>query len=120
MQRYYGVDLLDLYRGTLSIRKLSALVSGLPRGSALHIAMRGEEAMWGTSDYLLAAAVDHLAVANWLYVQTHSKKGANNPRPDPIPRPGTKPKQRNDSRRFASAKEVSAFISRVTGGNRWH
>lgn len=115
LQRFYGVDLLDLYRGKLSIRKLAALVSGLPRGSALHIAMSGEEALWGTSDYLLAATVDHLAVANWLFVQANSKKGARNPYPDPVPRPGDK-KKNEEPRRFASAKEVSAFIARVTRG----
>jgi hypothetical protein len=114
LQRHYGVDLLDLYRGKLSIRKLLSLLSGLPRGSALHIATEGESATWGTNDYLMANAVDHLAAANWLFVQANSKKGAKNPRPDPVQRPGSKKNDDTaDDRRFASAQEVRAFLARL-------
>ncbi|GAA2294082.1 hypothetical protein GCM10010149_47550 [Nonomuraea roseoviolacea subsp. roseoviolacea] len=109
---------MDLYRGKLSIRKLASLLSGLPRGSALHIAINGEEATWSPAEYLLAAAVDYLAVGNWLFMQANSKKGTRNPFPDPVQRPGRKTSQTPDQepRRFASAKEVSAFIARVTRG----
>ncbi|GAA3473884.1 hypothetical protein GCM10018965_084370 [Nonomuraea roseola] len=115
LHRYYQIDLLDLYRGKLSVRKLIALLSGLPRGSALHIATEGDAATWSTSDYLLANAVDYLAIGNWLFVSANSKKGARNPRPEPVPRPGSQKKTQEEPRRFASAKEVSAFLARVTG-----
>jgi hypothetical protein len=113
LAHYYGADLLDLYRGTLSVRKLFALVSGLPQGSALHRALRGDAADWDTNDYLLAAVVDYLAVANWLFIQANSKKGTKNPFPEPVKRPGAKSKD-DEPKRFASAKEVSAFLARVT------
>jgi hypothetical protein len=35
LQRFYGVDLGDLWRGRLSLRRLSALVRYLPPGSAV-------------------------------------------------------------------------------------
>lgn len=44
--------------------------------------MNGEAALWGVTDYLLAAAVDALNAANW---QRAGDKKAH--RPKPLPRP---------------------------------
>ncbi len=43
--RYYGVDLLDLHRGTLSPRRVMVLVAGLPPGCGFH-RLRGGPAAW--------------------------------------------------------------------------
>ena len=42
---YYGGDLLDLWRGVLTPRRVLVLIKGLPPGSALHRA-RGGDAFW--------------------------------------------------------------------------
>lgn len=43
--RHYGVNLLDLWRGRLTPRRLMVLIKGLPPGSALHRA-RGGPGFW--------------------------------------------------------------------------
>ncbi|GHA65837.1 hypothetical protein GCM10010305_04590 [Streptomyces termitum] len=65
-----------------------ALVKHLPRGSAVHRELHGEAAEWSVTDHLLAAAVDHLAAANWMFVCANT--GEDDERPDPpkpVPRP---------------------------------
>lgn len=63
----------------MSWRRLRALVTKLPPESALRIEQRGDP--WGTTEHLLAAAVDALRAGNW---QRGNGQGA---RPDPVPRP---------------------------------
>ena len=89
--RCYGVDLAGLLRGDLSLRRVRALVRGLPPGSAL---ARGIDARaeWTVTDWLLAAVVDHVAVANWQRAN-HGAKHPN-PAPRPVPRPGAAPQVR--------------------------
>jgi hypothetical protein len=54
LQRYYGIDLADMYRGRLTPRKVAVLVQYLPRGAVLWQLVGGpgaitaeEEALWG-------------------------------------------------------------------------
>jgi hypothetical protein len=87
--RFYRVDLLDYYRGTLSARRLRVLIRHLPRESALVRALHGDVADWGLAEHLLAGAVDELAVGNWLFATANSDENADPPeRPRPVPRPG--------------------------------
>jgi hypothetical protein len=72
----------------LSWRRLAVLLRHLPREAATVQAQHGDKVAWGTTEYLLAAAVDALNVANW---QRQRKKGAK--RPKPITRPGDGPKK---------------------------
>ena len=46
LQRYYGVDLADLWRSGLSVRRLSVLVTGLPSGSLTVSALTGVPREW--------------------------------------------------------------------------
>ena len=87
--RFYGVDLLDLYRDPrrLTLRRLAVLVRGLPAESSTVRALH-DEAAWTTTDYLLASVLDTLRQGNWLTVEVNKKKGTKNPQPDPVPRPG--------------------------------
>ncbi len=85
--RYYGIDLLDWHRETLSARRLAALVKHLPHDSALNRELHGEAAEWSVSDHLLAAAVDHLAAANWMFASVNSEEGDQPEPPAPVPRP---------------------------------
>jgi hypothetical protein len=52
--RFYRVDLLDLYRGTLSPRRLGVLISALPAKSALVRALNGGEPPWSRLEHLIA------------------------------------------------------------------
>ncbi|WP_346176789.1 hypothetical protein [Streptomyces cuspidosporus] len=86
--RYYGVDLLDWHRGALSSRRLAVLVRHLPPDSAFVRAREGEAAEWGLTDHLLAAVVDHLAIANWMFASVNRDEYADPPEtPVPVPRP---------------------------------
>lgn len=64
------------------------LIQHLPRESALAREIHGEAADWGLSEHLLAAAVDHLAVGNWMFASAHAERGRSPDRPKPVPRPG--------------------------------
>ncbi|MFF9868495.1 hypothetical protein ACF1G0_24355 [Streptomyces sp. NPDC013953] len=82
------MDLLDWHRGRLSSRRLAVLVRHMPRDSALARALHGEAAEWGVSDYLLAAAVDHLAESNWMFATVNQDEDAEALEyPKPVPRP---------------------------------
>ncbi|RVU27434.1 hypothetical protein EOT10_09735 [Streptomyces antnestii] len=83
------MDLLDWYRGRLSSRRLAVLLRHLPRDSALAHSLHGEAAEWATTDHLLAAVVDQLAEANWMFATVNRDEDSNplDP-PQPIPRPG--------------------------------
>ncbi|MEU6348878.1 hypothetical protein ABZ896_06080 [Streptomyces sp. NPDC047072] len=83
------MDLLDWYRGRLSSRRLAVLVKHLPRDSATLDALHGEAAQWSVTDYLLAAAVDQLAEANWMFATVNRDEDAEPlDYPKPVPRPG--------------------------------
>lgn len=58
MQRFYGVDLADLWRGGLSVRRLAVLIAGLPPESATSAAVAGRPAGW-TVEALVVADVFH-------------------------------------------------------------
>ncbi|WP_344500052.1 hypothetical protein [Streptomyces enissocaesilis] len=85
------MDLLDWHRGRLTARRLAVLIKHMPRDSALLSETDGEAADWSTTDYLLAAVVDHLAAANWMFASVHSDEDSEPPeQPVPVPRPGDK------------------------------
>lgn len=82
--RFYGVDLGDLWRGTLTPRRATVLMVNLPPGAALWRAM-DVPAAWTLGEHMAASQVDALAVANW----QRSKAGTEaNKMPKPLPRPG--------------------------------
>ncbi|MFF8969755.1 hypothetical protein [Streptomyces sp. NPDC014995] len=83
------MDLLDWHRDRLSARRLSVLIQHLPRDSALNRDLHGEAADWSVTDHLLAAAVDHLAAANWMFACVNTAEDGDQPEPPaPVPRPG--------------------------------
>lgn len=63
------------------------LIKQLPRDSALNRELHGEAAEWSVTDHLLAAAVDHLAAANWMFACVNSEEGEQPDAPAPVPRP---------------------------------
>ncbi|WP_202919492.1 hypothetical protein [Saccharothrix deserti] len=64
----YGVDLLDLYRGTLSYRRVCALVANLPDDAAVWRAT-GPDAGWTRPEVLLAA-LERRVTLLWATVAT--------------------------------------------------
>ncbi|MEV0255226.1 hypothetical protein AB0H82_13340 [Streptomyces sp. NPDC050732] len=87
--RFYGLDLLDWHRGSLSSRRLAVLIRHLPRDGAVARETEGEAAEWSVGDYLLAHVVDQLADANWMFATVNQDEDADplDP-PKPLPRPG--------------------------------
>jgi hypothetical protein len=64
----YGVDLLDLYRGRLSLRRVCAVVANLPPDAALWRALH-PDGRWTRAE-LLAAATERRLTALWAAVVT--------------------------------------------------
>ncbi|QGZ50435.1 hypothetical protein GPZ77_20540 [Streptomyces sp. QHH-9511] len=66
------------------------LIKHLPQDSAVQRELHGEAAEWSITDHLLAATVDHLAVANWMFQCVNSGEDDDPPEPPkPVPRPGS-------------------------------
>lgn len=89
------------------------LVEHLPRDSAFSRGLHGEEAQWGVTEHLLAAVVDQLAVANWMFATVNVGEDAEPPPyPDPVPRPGDQPTAEPSEPQPASASqtEIVAFL----------
>ncbi|MFG2721595.1 hypothetical protein ACGFW5_25385 [Streptomyces sp. NPDC048416] len=81
---------MDWHRGTLTSRRLAILVKHLPRDSAVNRDLHGEAVEWDSSTHLLAAAVDHLAVANWMTATINSGEDADPlDYPEAVPRPAS-------------------------------
>ena len=75
LQRYYNVDLADMYRGRVSVRKVSVLAANLPRGGAVGIRVGG------------AAAVSEEVEGSWLveaalYRIAHGQAGGKGKPPE--------------------------------------
>lgn len=52
--REYGIDLLDFYRGTLSVRRLGVLVRELKADSSLVRALNGGQLPWSNLEHRVA------------------------------------------------------------------
>lgn len=107
---HYGIDLLDLYRGRLTWRRLRVLVAGLPSESATGRAMP-EVRGWGVTDYLLAHLVDVAASHLWAYRTVHSRD--RTPPPTPVIRPGQDAQAETT---MSSKDEVKRFLRLVGKG----
>jgi hypothetical protein len=101
-----GLRLEWLATPDLTWLDLAAVVQQRPPGSALARAIDGEDALWGLSEQLLAVVADRLGLALW---QNGGGKGR---KPDPIPRPGTRPRQVGVTARKLEAMTVDEFDRR--------
>lgn len=114
---FFGIDLLDLWRGRLSLRRVGVLINSLmkkPGRSTLLEAM-DERTRWGESDYLLARISDALELSNYLYFKANAEDSDDLEQPDPIPRPGqTEPDEPEPvETQFSSATELSSFLGHM-------
>lgn len=89
LQQHYQVDLTDLWRGTLTLRRLWVLIQGLPADSRAVYAMAttGEDAgplaSWRLGDVLLGRVADELALLRWQWESAHLDPKKQRPRPQP-------------------------------------
>lgn len=99
-----GVDLLDVWRGTLTLRRISVLVDGLPASSATQRALYPETAGYTHGDFLLMDVVDALHGANW------QRSGGPGAAPKPMVRPGDTAAR--DAKADVMAAKAAAFRKR--------
>jgi hypothetical protein len=96
----------------LTWRRLAVLVHHLPDDSATWVAIHGEKALWGTTDYLLAAVVDNLAAANW------QRGGGKGQRPKPLQRPKSAQEIRAKRQRMQAMERKNADWRKRNGVKR--
>lgn len=106
---FRGVDLLDLWRGQVTPRKLDVMIRGLPPDSATRIAMNGKEPLWSRTDYILADLIDSNNGVAWLVANQDAPQWKRSQFPDPYPRPGDTPKKR-----VITEADLKAFRERTT------
>lgn len=82
LARFYGLDIADYWRGTLSARRVWTLVTHLPEDAATAKAQRGNH--WSEQMYLLAHLVDVVAFHRAEWANSHGAKL----QPTPVTRPG--------------------------------
>ncbi|MEU5577777.1 hypothetical protein ABZ791_10790 [Streptomyces huasconensis] len=115
---FFNVDLLDLWRGRLSLRRIGVLIHALmhkPGRSTLLMAM-DERAKWPESDYMLARISDALELSNFFFLKANvdESDSADLELPPPIPRPGEpEPSQAGPEPQFSDAHELNDFFGRL-------
>ncbi|WP_433434505.1 hypothetical protein [Nonomuraea sp. CA-141351] len=83
----------------------------------MHRAEHGDEADWSTAEHLLAIIGDRIAANTWLFAEVHKAKGAKNPEPEPIPRPGTNHGTEPEPvREFATPEQIMQLLASLNGG----
>jgi hypothetical protein len=120
--RYFSIDLMDLWRGRLSFRRLALLIRHLPSESwtqtALRDAAEGELAEpadnelasftgqpWALANYQLASLKDE--IAHLRFVVARSAGNDKYPPPTPTPRPGlNRPVRRQSAAAIAYLKKL--------------
>lgn len=110
-----GTDVLDFYRGRISVRRMITLIKGLAADPNTNTG-REIGGPWGLDTLLLAAAVDDIRLNNFILAAANSPKGKNPlPLPKPIPRPGVEDQPSNTTtKKFGATtktpEEVKAIL----------
>src|SRR5699024_11756089 len=91
-QRYYGIDLGDLFRGgnDLTPKRFLYLVEALPVDSRTTTLVAGQSdgQGWGVTEYLLANVIDAVRENTFAYIQARSERKPARRERRPVP--GTK------------------------------
>lgn len=87
--RYYGLDLREALWGEdwIGVRRICALVEGLPSDSALGRKGDPPGGRWSTTDELLAVLIEVVDVGNRMFLKAHTAPGTDVGNPIHIPRP---------------------------------
>ena len=128
----HGTDLRDLWRpgggeSKMTWRLLGNLIRHLPPESATKTALRNEmgdaeidqaarasdpsEGQWSRTDMLLAVLIDEVRELSYATVRVQTGKGR---RPEPLPRPGVRPKSRRKRPKMSAAQREMMF-ARING-----
>jgi hypothetical protein len=107
LQRYYGLDLVDLWRGTLSPRRVWQLSEYLPTDSALHAELSGglEFRAWNLQTQLTAHLLNAIRAADVNNVRVNGGK-AKPPKPVDVPTPKAAKKKRIDLSKHPLAQTI--------------
>lgn len=128
--RYFSIDLMDLWRGRLSFRRLAVLIRYLPSESWTQTALRDERehdlsdliadepeapakfGPWALENYQLAQLRDEIAELRFVVARTAGSE--NYPEPQPTPRPGAnRPIRRQTAAGVAYLKNLRAERKRA-------
>ncbi|MFI5802975.1 hypothetical protein [Streptomyces sp. NPDC051561] len=87
---YFQVDLLDLWRGSLSLRRVGVLIKSLmaKHGRSTLLLAMDERSRWAESDYLLARISDAMELSNFIAIKANAEGAEDLEFPSPVPRPG--------------------------------
>lgn len=102
-ERYYGLDLLDVYRGTLPAQKAANLAANLPAGALTWQVLEHPNA-WTTGEYIAAAQVDALNWSNWI------AGGGKGEKPKPMETPMNRKTKKKRSSEDYTANAVARFL----------
>lgn len=115
LMEFFGVDLLDLWRGRLSIRRIGVLIDSLMRkqGRSTLLMAMDERASWTETDYLLARLSDAAELSNYLFLKANAESSDDLEPPTPLSRPGDPEPEPVPQTTFATGEEVTAFFGRM-------
>lgn len=103
-QRYYNLDIDDIYGGALSVMRAADLAAYLPPGAVVWLES-DSPAAWGAQEYLIATLIDDVNLFAWGQLS-----GKQSEMPQPTPRPGKNKAKQEKSRYTAmSIEEYEAF-----------
>ncbi|MFF4223189.1 hypothetical protein ACFYZH_10025 [Streptomyces abikoensis] len=108
---YFGIDLLDLWRGRLTLRRLHVLISSLlsRQGSGALAAAIDESAIWSHEAHILARVSDALEAANYLFISANTAGDTRLDPPEPMWRPGAAHIE-PEKPRMASGAELASWF----------
>lgn len=116
-----GVDLLDFFRGKISLRRLVVLTQELPTDSRVirELTTReyGPPAEWDQKDYMLADLIDEARKANYL-LEYQLQSQSSKPSKPKTPKPAWRPQDDRppDESAFSTTEEVQSFINQFAPG----
>lgn len=116
LQREYHVDLCDLWRGRLSLRRVRVLIDHLPPDSATAQAVAGGGdsplAGWSLLAALVGRLVDEVSLQRWQWESAHLGKNQR-PRKQPpsvLPKPPRTPPRPAEDAPVVSPHRLGGFL----------
>lgn len=115
---HYHVDLADLWRGQLTLRRLKILIQGLPTDCRTAYALADAEgdpgplASWRLGDVLLGRLADELALLRWQWECAHIDQKKHRPRErPPSVLPEWKPQEAQNETPLVSPHRLGGFVN---------
>lgn len=111
-QSHYGLDLRQVLWGSspYGVRRIHALVAGLPPTGAMIRAAATNGQPWSVTDDLLATVIEMIDHGNRMFFSANAKKGANVWKPITITRPVNQPSETHEPKKPSSVQEIRKFF----------